>query len=37
VNDEFERIWKEAVRPNARYCYGIFLDTLRKTMKYMSE
>jgi hypothetical protein len=35
VSDELERIWKEAVRPNVRHCHGIFLDTVRKTAKYL--
>jgi hypothetical protein len=35
VNDELERIWKKAIRPNVWYCQGIFLDKLRKTIKYL--
>jgi hypothetical protein len=31
MNDELERIWKEAVMPISRYCAGIRLEGLRKT------
>jgi hypothetical protein len=31
--DELERVWKEAVLAQLRYCPGICLEILRKTMK----
>jgi hypothetical protein len=33
MNDEFERIWNEAVMFCFKYYYGIFLAGLRKTVK----
>jgi hypothetical protein len=31
--DELERVWKETVLAQLRYCPGICLQRLRKTMK----
>jgi hypothetical protein len=31
--DELERVWKEAVLAQLRYCPGICLERLRKTTK----
>jgi hypothetical protein len=37
VNNELERIWKEAVVANFRYYPGVRLDGLRKPRKYFSQ
>jgi DNA-directed RNA polymerase subunit N (RpoN/RPB10) len=36
MNDELERIWKEAVILKSRYYHDIFMKDLRKTMKTSS-
>jgi hypothetical protein len=37
MNNELEKLWKEAVMVQLRFCQTIFLDRLRKTMKNFSQ